>query len=109
MKRSYAFVAVSLFCPVFAAAGEIHGTVTENGKVIGSGASIEVRCGEKTYSAATDKFGSFRLYVPEKGTCALHVHYQSQAPSREIVSFEESTRYDLALAKEGDQYVLRRR
>jgi hypothetical protein len=91
-----------------ATAGEIRGTVTEGGKSVGVGVAIDVRCGDKTYSATTDKYGSYRLFVPEKGTCALNVRYQNQTPSREIVSFEDSTRYDLVLDKQGGQYVLRR-
>lgn len=90
-------------------AGEIRGTVTEGGKSVGAGVQIEVRCGEKTYPATTDKYGSYRLFVPDKGQCALNVIYQNQSPSREIVSFEDSTRYDLVLEKQGGQYALRRK
>ncbi|HJU06397.1 MAG TPA: hypothetical protein VJ692_14720 [Nitrospiraceae bacterium] len=92
--------------PAFA--GEIRGTVTEGGKSVGAGVAIDVRCGDKTYSTATDKYGSYRVFVPDKGTCALNVTYQNQTPSREIVSFEDSTRYDLVLEKQGAQYSLRR-
>ncbi|MGH7233625.1 MAG: hypothetical protein ACREJU_20025, partial [Nitrospiraceae bacterium] len=77
MIPAYVLLLLSLLLPALAFAGEIRGTVTEGGKSVGAGVSIEVRCGEKTYSASTDKYGSYRLFVPDKGTCALHVNYQN--------------------------------
>ena len=108
MKSAYALLWIFFVLSTPVVAGEIRGAITEGGKSVGAGVSIEVRCGEKTYTAATDKYGSYRLFIPEKGTCALNVSYQGQTPSREIVSFEDSTRYDLTLIKEGGQYILRR-
>jgi hypothetical protein len=95
--------------PELALAGEIRGTVMHDGKSVGPGINIDVHCADKMYSAATDKYGSYRLFLPETGTCRLQVTYQNQAPSRDIVSFDDSTRYDLTLEKDGDQYVLRRK
>jgi hypothetical protein len=93
--------------PLFA--GELRGTVTEGGKSVGQGVSVEVRCGDKTYQATTDKYGSYRLFVPEKGKCTLTVDFQGQHPSREVISFNESTRYDFVLEKDGGGYALRRK
>ncbi|MBA2252163.1 MAG: hypothetical protein H0W13_05590 [Nitrospirales bacterium] len=95
--------------PELALAGEIRGAVLHGGKSVGQGVDIEVRCGTNLYSTVTDKYGSYRLFLPENGTCRLQIKYQSQTPSREIVSFDDSTRYDLTLEKDGDQYVLRRK
>jgi hypothetical protein len=93
--------------PLFA--GELRGAVTEGGKSVGQGVGIEVRCGDKTYDATTDKYGSYRLFVPEKGKCTLTVNYQGQQPSREVISFNESTRYDFVLQKGDSGYALRRK
>ena len=93
--------------PLFA--GEIRGAVTEGGKSVGQGVGIEVRCGDKAYQATTDRYGSYRLFIPEKGKCTLSVPYQGQQPSREVISFNESTRYDFALQKDGGEYSLRRK
>ena len=101
-------IVMFVLLPAFAVAGEIHGVVTTNGKPIGPGVAIEVHCADHVYSIVTDKYGSYRLFLPETGTCQLQVKYQDQAPSRDIVSFDDSTRYDLTLEKDGDQYVLRR-
>ena len=93
--------------PLFA--GEIRGTVTEGGKSAGQGLGIEVRCGDKAYQVTTDKYGSYRLFIPEKGKCTLTVTYQGQQASREVISFNESTRYDFVLQKDGGEYTLRRK
>lgn len=94
--------------PELTLAGEIRGAVMHGGKSVGPGVAIEVHCADHVYSTVTDKYGSYRLFLPETGTCQLQVKYQNQAPSRDIVSFDDSTRYDLILEKDGDQYVLRR-
>lgn len=95
--------------PELALAGEIRGTVMQAGKSVGQGINIDVHCEDKIYSTATDKYGSYRLFLPETGTCRLQVTYQNQSPSRDIVSFDDSTRYDLVLEKDGDQYMLKRK
>lgn len=97
-----------MLVPEFTVAGEIRGAVMHGGKSAGPGVDIEVHCGDKAYTTTTDKYGSYRLFLPESGTCRLQVKYQNQSPSRDIVSFDGSTRYDLTLDKEGDQYMLRR-
>lgn len=110
MQSASSLLVLSLFWSSLALAGEIRGTITEGGKSIGAGVPVEVRCGENAYPPAqTDKYGSFRLFVQEKGTCMLHVGYQNQTPTREIESFGDSVRYDLVLEKQGGQYVLRRK
>lgn len=95
--------------PGFALAGEIRGAIELRGQSVGPGVGIEVHCGEHVYSTITDKYGSYRFFLPETGTCQLQITYQNQTPSREIVSFADSTRYDLTLDKEDDHYVLRRK
>jgi len=109
MQSVSSLLILSLLCPSLAFAGEIHGTITEGGRSVGQGVSVDIRCGQKSYSATTDKYGSYRAFIPEQGTCDLHVNYQGQSPSRAIESFEDSVRYDLALEKQGGTYTLGRR
>ncbi|MER3424056.1 MAG: hypothetical protein C4293_13330 [Nitrospiraceae bacterium] len=109
MKNFSMLLVHFILLPSLSLAGEIRGMITEGGKSVGPGIRVEVRCGEKTYPSTTDKFGSYRLFVPEKGTCTVQVTYQNQAPSRAIESFEDSVRYDLVIEKQGGQYVLRRK
>lgn len=95
--------------PSVAIAGEIYGSLTEAEKSVGEGVRVEIRCGEKSYpAAATDKYGSYRLYVQETGKCTLKVRYKQQSPAIEISSYERSVRYDLVLQKQDGQYALRR-
>ena len=95
--------------PELVLAGEIRGAIEFGGHSVGPGIGIAVHCGQNVYSTATDKYGSYRLFLSENGTCQLQIQYQNQTSSREIVSFEDSTRYDLTLEKEGDHYVVRRK
>ena len=103
------FMLIMLFGPSVLYGGEIRGTITEGGKSIGAGAAIEVRCGEKSYSTTTDRYGAYRLFVPEKGKCQFTLTHRNQTPTREVISFEDSTRYDMTLEQVGGQYVLRRK
>ena len=104
-------IAISVFAwaPISAFAGEIRGGVTMGGKSIGPDVAIEVHCGDKVYATATDKYGFYRLFIPETGTCQFQLLYRNQAPSREVISFEDSTRYDMLIEQDGDKYVLRRK
>jgi len=109
--KTIAILIVLLACvPSFAFGGEIYGTLTEEGRSVGPNAQVEVTCAGKTYPRnTTDQYGSYRLYVQEKGKCTLKVHYKQQSPSTEVSSYERSVRYDLVLEKKDGQYVLRRK
>ena len=93
--------------PAFA--GKIYGSLAEGGKPVAQGVKVEVTCGSNSYSAQTDAYGSFRLFVSDKGKCTLKVYYQQQTPSTEINSYEGSVQYDLILEKKEGQYTLRRK
>ena len=77
--------------------------------MIPKGTKIEIASSKKTYAAETDTYGSYRLYVPEKGKCTLRVHYNKQSPSIEIFSYDKSTRYDWSLESKDGQYTLKRK
>jgi hypothetical protein len=83
-------------------AGELYGTISENGKPVAAGLKLEIRVGDKVHSAQTDKFGSYRMVVREKGKCTLTLHVKNQSPSIELFSYDKSSRYDWILeTKEG--------
>ena len=110
MKTIPILIALLVCVPSFAFGGEIYGTLTEGGSSVGGAAQVEVTCAGKTYPRnTTDQYGSYRLYVQEKGKCTLKVHYKEQSPSTEISSYEKSVRYDLVLEKKDGQYMLRRK
>ena len=92
-----------------ALAGNVYGTITENGKAIAGGTKIEITCGANKYNTETDANGGFKVFVKDQGKCDLKLTYQGQTPSFEINSFEGSFQYDLLLEKKGAQYTLKRK
>lgn len=85
-----------------AVAGEMYGTITEGGKPVAAGLKVEINAAGKIHAGETDKFGSYRIFVKEKGKCTLTLHIKGQLPSAELISFDKSNRYDWILeAKEG--------
>lgn len=110
MKRLCVQIAMLLVLTASAAfAGEIFGTISEASKPVPAGVKVEVTTGGKSYSAETNEFGAFRLFVKEKGKCALKVHYKEQSPTFTVVSFDKSTRYDLVLHLDEGKYTLKRK
>ena len=101
--------AAALFLAVVspAFAGEIYGTIKDEGKTVGDGVKVQVVCGAKTYGAETNKFGAYRMVAQEQGKCTLTVAIGAEKPSLEIHSFEDSVRYNLLLEKKDGKYTLR--
>jgi len=90
-----------------ALAGEFYGTIKEGGKPIKAATKIEVKCAKGIYTTETDKLGSYRVFVPEQGKCALSVKSGDVAPQMTVHSFEDSTRYNLVLEKKDGKSSLR--
>ena len=88
-------------------AGEFYGTIKEGGKPVKAATKVEVKCANGSYSAETDKLGSYRLFVPEQGKCALSVKSGDAAPQMTVHSFDDSTRYNLVLEKKDGKPALR--
>jgi hypothetical protein len=109
MKHIIVVLVLMLLSFSFASAGEIFGTIKEAGKAVPKGTKIEIASTQKTYSAQTDVYGSYRLYVPEKGKCTLKVYVNKQSPSMDIFSYEKSTRCDISLESKNGQYTLKRK
>ena len=90
-------------------AGEVFGTIKTDGKVLPKGVKVDITSSAKTYSGETDAYGSYRLYVAEKGKCSLTVHFAEKAPSIQIFSYPKSTRYDFTIEKKDTVYTLKRK
>jgi hypothetical protein len=88
-------------------AGEFYGTIKEGGKPVKAGTKVEVKCAKGSYGAETDKLGSYRLFVPEQGKCALSVKSGDAAAQMTVHSFEDSARYNLFLEKKDGKPALR--
>ncbi len=90
-------------------AGEIFGTVRDGVKPVSKGIKIEIASPKKVYTTQTDAYGSYRVYVGEKGKCTLKIYYKDQAPSFEVYSYDKSTRYDLSLENKDGKYFIKRK
>ena len=105
-KIFLAMLCLAILC-TSALAGEFYGTIKEGGKPIKAGTKVEVKCAKGSYSAETDKIGSYRLFVPEQGKCTLYVKFGDVAPQMTVHSFEDSARYNLVLEKKDGKTALR--
>ena len=109
MRRAYVLLLLIPGFTTLAFGGKIYGSITEGGKPVAQGVKVEVTCGANNNPAQTDAYGSFNLFVEDKGKCLLKVNYQGQTPSIEINSYQGSVQYDLILEKQGGQYTLKRK
>jgi hypothetical protein len=105
-KIFLALLCLAISCAA-ARAGEFYGTIKEGGKPAKAGTKVEVKCAKGAYSAEADKLGSYRLFVPEQGKCALSVKSGGVAPQMTVHSFEDSTRYNLVLETKDGKPALR--
>jgi len=88
--------------------GELFGTITDGRKPLPAGTKVEITAPGKTYTAETDKFGSYRIIVKEKGKCTITVRVQNQTASADLFSYDKSTRYNWTLESKDGKLVLRR-
>jgi hypothetical protein len=105
-------LSVSAFCLTLAsaaAAAEIHGTVSENGKPLPEGTALKLDCGGASASAATDQFGSYSLKVAVAGDCRLTLNYKGSSPSLQVTLYEKPSRYDLVVKEESGKLTLSRK
>ncbi len=108
--KSIRILLFALLLPVSrVAAGEVYGTITDGSKSVPAGVKVEIGASGHVYSAETDKFGSYRIYVKEKGKCTLTVRTRDQAPTVDLYSYEKSTRYDWVLEAKDGKLSIRRK
>jgi hypothetical protein len=108
MKTAAALAAVLLAASA-AGAGEIYGTVSEQGKPVGAGAALRLACGDAAAEAKTDAYGSYSLKVNATGKCTLSLTSAPGSPSMPVTVYEKSARYDLALARSDGKATLSRK
>lgn len=92
-----------------ARAGEIYGTLSEQGKPAGAGATLRLACGDAAAEAKTDAYGSYSLKVNATGKCVLSVSSAAGSPSMPVTVYEKSARYDLVLERSGGKATLSRK
>src|SRR5882762_4859307 len=110
-------IAIPLFLillfPTFAFAGQIFGSLKQNGASIGKGAAVVIKCGENPENRGqTDAYGSYNIYVPQPGRCAFTVYYEGRRSQAYNVYSDRTdpVRYDFELVRQGDgSFKLERR
>ncbi|MCU0620720.1 MAG: hypothetical protein MUC69_04370 [Gemmatimonadales bacterium] len=102
---------MSVLLPLLAlgalARGEIFGDLRLGDKFVAD-AKLTLKCGAETVEGTTDKTGSFRLATKASGKCTLTVAYDKQAPSVDVVLFDQPARYRFVLEQADGKYVLKR-
>lgn len=93
-------------------AGKLFGDISFGGKPVAAGIRVTVSLpGDPPAvdTTATDKFGSYKLFVKGEGKATLKVLYEGKALELPIFSNKEATRYDLVVEKKDDKLSLRRK
>ncbi len=109
MKKSLLLGAALIAGASVAAAAEIHGTVSENGKPLPAGVAVKLECGAASAAAKTDDFGSYSLKTSATGECTLSVDYKGSSPSLKVTLFDRPSKVDVAVREEGGKLVLARK
>jgi hypothetical protein len=109
MKFKGIVLLVLLLAATAAPAGEVFGTITDGTKPLPAGVRVTIARSGKVDSTETDKFGSYRIVVKEKGKCVFTVYVKDQAPSQEVFSYDKSMRYDWTLETTNEKLTLRRK
>lgn len=116
MKKIVMAIALGLLLSVSVSAGQIYGTLKEDGRPVPANLEIEVNCGRQQWKGRTDSYGAYSLEVGA-GKCEFKLYYkgwkgqngQYQFPTTVIYSSKNRLRYDFELVKENGVYALRRR
>jgi hypothetical protein len=102
-------IAIPLFLillfPTFALAGQIFGSLKQNGASIGKGSAVLIKCSEtEKYEGQTDAYGSYNIYVSRAGKCAFSVYYGGRWSSPYYVYSDQTdpVRYDFELIRQPD-------
>ena len=109
MRATGKVLVVLLLTACLARAGEIYGSISDGTKSVAAGLKVEITVAGKVYEGVTDKIGSYRIVVKEKGKGKLTIHLSGQSPSSGIVSYDRSTRYDWVVETTDGKLSLRRK
>jgi hypothetical protein len=87
----------------------VYGTITQGDKPVAAGVKVEISISGKLYTAETDKFGSYRVPVKEKGKCTITIHVTQGEASAGLYAYDKATRYDWVLQVTDGELSLRRK
>lgn len=110
MRYFSIFVLALLVFPGIALGGQVYGKLKEAGRSVPEGIVVTVSCAKATpYSTKTDRYGSYRVYVPETGRCKLTVKKGGRSGEYTIRSSKDPVRYNFELVRKGNTYSLKRK
>lgn len=109
MKKTLIAAFLAAVFPLAAAAAEIHGTVSENGKPVGKGVALKLDCGGTAAQATTDEFGGYSLKLAATGDCTLSIAYKGGSASLKVAVYEKPSRYDLTVKEDAGKLSLTRK
>jgi hypothetical protein len=98
-----------LFFPRTVWAGQVYGSIEENGRPVREATEIEINCGGRPFKGQTDKYGSYRVHAAEKGKCSFKITHNNQEVTTEVYSYDNPVRYDFELVVDRGRYTLRRK
>jgi hypothetical protein len=107
--RRAAFVAVAavglaLVAPALAQPATIYGMIREGGRPLPN-AGIDLVCGGRRDAGRTDDRGAYRFTVSQTGRCELRAGGGVAA----VILYDQPTRYDFELQRQGGRTELIRR
>jgi hypothetical protein len=89
-------------------AGEIYGTIKENGKPVEKGIPVLITLAADRVVNQTDEFGGYRIFVPQVGPCRMDIFFKGKPISYPIQSYTKPIRLDLVLENTNGTYTLKR-
>jgi hypothetical protein len=102
MKKPARISCVSLLLvSVAASAGEIYGTISQDGKPV-VGRAVRITCEAATDDKATDSQGAYRVFVSATGSCKLSLPGLPGPPEATVQSYSSAQRYNFELVKSAD-------
>ena len=109
MRRLWFPLLLLVLLECTATAGQIYGSLRENGRGVG-GVRIEIaRQGQAPIPAATGPDGGYNVAVPGSGRCVLRVYYKNAVAMAEVSSYADPVKYDFDLVFQNGGYTLQRK
>jgi hypothetical protein len=91
-----------------AAAGQVYGTIFQNGQPL-RGVQVLLRCAGEDSPGATDADGVYRVFVRATGSCQLAVEPNGRNVVAGIYSYDRPTGYNFELVQRNGNWELIRR
>lgn len=108
MKRMIVLLLLILALATVAFADQIYGTIRIKDAPVRE-TEIVITFGNIKYKGATDKDGTYRIYVRDKGKGVFSLKYRGKEIPFTIFSYDDPIRYDFELVENGGEYSLIRR